>query len=324
MHALLFPDRPASLKTGWGQGDKHQRPRVTPQPLSQPRNSSATPGRELHAWLQALSLRAQETRVWAGVGASPLQCPPASQPPLGGFSGSGRPRATPAAHSFLMSQQQPGASGICSVTHRESRAPGQPQPSSFAAAPPPRRPPGRWRAPARPPAPGLSFASPPRPAGLQADIRRWPPGHPLSQQFPKRSSPLPGPGDRAASRGGAARSAAAARGGGRRWVGTSGPFTRSHEGEGGGRGRRAGHRHPAGQLGAEEARRPQPRAAARAGWRGWTRPEGGRRGKAGPLLGKAPGQVSRSRKCASLETSLRLRGPTRGRTFVAETWPTTL
>lgn len=51
---------------------------------------------------------------------------------------------------------------------------------------------------------------------------------------------------------------------------------------------------------------------------------GGRRGKAGPLLGKAPGQVSRSRKCASLETSLRLRGPTRGRTFVAETWPTTL
>lgn len=30
---------------------------------------------------------------------------------LGFFSGSGHPKATPAVHSFLMSQQQPGASG---------------------------------------------------------------------------------------------------------------------------------------------------------------------------------------------------------------------
>lgn len=71
--------------------------------------------------------------VWAGVGdgpaygrsqagaaggssscqpcGSPLHRPPAPQPLLGGFSGSGRPKATPAVHSFLMSQQQPGASG---------------------------------------------------------------------------------------------------------------------------------------------------------------------------------------------------------------------
>lgn len=81
--------------------------------------------------------------------------------------------------------------------------------------------------------PGLSFASPPRPAGLQADIRRWPPGHPLSQQFPKRSL-LPGAGESAASRGGAARTTRAAVEGGGGW-GRAGAFTRSHEGEGEGR-----------------------------------------------------------------------------------------
>lgn len=77
-----------------------------------------------------------------------------------GFSGSGRPETTRAAHSFLMSQQQPGASGICSVTHRESRAPGQPQPPP----PSPAAPTGllaRTR-PARPHPPSLPFASPQR------------------------------------------------------------------------------------------------------------------------------------------------------------------
>lgn len=129
----------------------------------------------------------QTTSAAARPGLSPA---PSPLPP------SGRAAPPPAARAarpgFLMSQREPGSHrpprASAPVTHRDSRAPGPPQPPSAPHSPPP-RPGALGLGPAPPPPPSAPAPSPLVP--LQVDIRRWPPGHPLSQQFPKRS-PLPG------------------------------------------------------------------------------------------------------------------------------------
>lgn len=140
--------------------------------------------------------------------------------------------------------------------------------------------------------PPLGF---PAAARLQADIRRWPPGHPLSQQFPKRSL-LPGAGGSAASR--EARPAPvglrrrAEVGGDRR-----GLYQKSR-----GRGKGRANATLMGSWGPWKPAAPghtlQPALGGRAG-----PPRGREERKGGSLLGKAPGQVSRSRKRTALETS---------------------
>lgn len=81
-------------------------------------------------------------------------------------------------------------------------------------------------------------------------------------------------------------------------MGTSRAFTRSHEAEGEGRANATSG--VAGRLGSPPplATRCSPRWVARL-----DPPRGREERKGGPLLGKAPGQVSRSRKCTALETS---------------------
>lgn len=153
------------------------------------------------------------------------------------------------------------------VTQRDSRAPGQRQPQNRERARAASRrgpaPPGPAGAPH--PAPGSSGTllppvSPlPGPdskltsdAGRRATL--------LSQQFPKWSM-LPGAGRKHGLRGGAVgggrlRPGSGGRAGGRRWVGTSGAFTRSHGGGARGVSREKGENHPAEQPGREETCRP--------------------------------------------------------------------
>lgn len=80
-------------------------------------------------------------------------------------------------------------------------APGGPRSAPRAGH---RAPPASSALPTPSPAPARHRRPPPRAppllAPVQADIRRWPPGHPLSQQFPK-PSPLPGAGRKRCLRG---------------------------------------------------------------------------------------------------------------------------
>lgn len=81
-------------------------------------------------------------------------------------------------------------------------------------------------------------------------------------------------------------------------MGTNGAFTRSHEAEGEGRAIATLRGSWAPWKPAAPGRTLQPALGGRAG-----PPRGREERKGGSLLGKAPGQVSRSRKRTALETS---------------------